>query len=332
MFFKRQIKSALLASGALRAWNALRPAGVIVLRYHCIQPKFDQSNQFLRGIVHLEGDFEDQMAIIARQFNPVSLEDIYQAQVRGTLLPRRSVCVTFDDGFRDNLEIAAPIMEKYGVVGTIYVTTGLLKREVNPWFVRVRRAFFITTESTYPGMEGVPYDLTDPGGRWSAFLEASRLCATSTGEYQLDIVQQVEDLLSVIPMDKYMMMTETQVRQTVECGHIIGSHTVNHPNVAHIPEDILEHELVKSKAVLDGLTGRSCHHFSYPRPILSPHYTDATGEAIRRAGYVTGVTCTLGVVRSGDDLMSIKRMSAPFGALEFEIGMEKLFSGIWKEA
>jgi peptidoglycan/xylan/chitin deacetylase (PgdA/CDA1 family) len=328
---KQSMKKALLASGALRAWNALQPPGVLVVRYHCIQPAFDESNAFLRGIVHLSSDFEQHMAIIARNFHPVSLEDIYQAQVQGKPLPRRSVCVTFDDGFKDNLEIAAPIMEKHGVVGTIYVTTGLLKNEINPWFVRVRRAFHISTEKTYPGMEGTAYDLDDPAGRRAGFLEASRLCATSTGEKQQDLVQKVEQYLSVAPLDEYMMMTEEQVRQTAERGHIIGSHTVAHPNMAHVPAAILQQELVESKAALDGLTGRSCHHFSYPRPILSPHYTEATGAAARAAGYVTAVTCTDGLVRPDDDLMAIKRISAPFAALEFEVGLEKMFSGIWKE-
>lgn len=331
MSIKQQLKKAVLASGALRAYNATRSPAVLVIRYHCIQPEFNDSNAFLRGIVHLSADFERHMEIIARRFNPVSLEEIFRAHSGSQPLRKRSVCVTFDDGFKDNLEIAAPIMDRYGVVGTIYVTTGLLVQRKNPWFVRVRRAFEVTGQEDCPGIGGKTYDLADPKGRRTAFLEVSRMCATTTGSQQQELVQQVEEALAVAPMDKYMMLTEEQVGQTVKRGHIIGSHTVTHPNLAHVPADALEKELTESKAVLDRLTGANTHHFSYPRPILEPHYTAETGAAAARAGYVTAVTCTDGLTRPGDDLMAIRRISAPFAAQEFELGLEKIFSGIWKE-
>src|SRR5262249_348286 len=69
-----------------------------------------------------------------RHYEPVTLDDL-AAFVRGErAMPRRCVAVTFDDGFADNFEIAAPILNRAGIKAAFYITVGCIEPVRLPWF------------------------------------------------------------------------------------------------------------------------------------------------------------------------------------------------------
>jgi peptidoglycan/xylan/chitin deacetylase (PgdA/CDA1 family) len=71
--------------------------------------------------------FDEQLAQLGELgYQPVSLDDVLAYYVDGTPLPPRAVLVTFDDGYRDNLDNAAPILRKYGVPAVLFVPVGYL--------------------------------------------------------------------------------------------------------------------------------------------------------------------------------------------------------------
>ncbi|MBU4467562.1 MAG: polysaccharide deacetylase family protein [Candidatus Omnitrophica bacterium] len=70
------------------------------------------------------GTFEKQMAILAHRWKPVSLLDLV-SWIEGKMsLPRRAVVVTFDDGTEDNFTHAFPILSKYRIPATIFLSPG----------------------------------------------------------------------------------------------------------------------------------------------------------------------------------------------------------------
>ena len=90
------------------------------------------------------------------------------------------MAVTFDDGFLDNFEVAAPIMDRLGIPGTFYVTVAAIDSQRPPWFCRLRHAFGTTRCSRFQFSEnGRGYDLETPQDRRSGFLAAS---AAAPGE------------------------------------------------------------------------------------------------------------------------------------------------------
>jgi peptidoglycan/xylan/chitin deacetylase (PgdA/CDA1 family) len=71
--------------------------------------------------------FDEQMAQLGELgYQPVSLDDVLAYYVDGAPLPSRAVLVTFDDGYCDNLENAAPILQKYGYPAVLFVPVGYL--------------------------------------------------------------------------------------------------------------------------------------------------------------------------------------------------------------
>jgi peptidoglycan/xylan/chitin deacetylase (PgdA/CDA1 family) len=69
--------------------------------------------------------FAGQMQILGRDWSPLSLAELFEGFGRQRL-PERAVAVTFDDGYTDNLEVAAPILLEYGIPATLFVATDLI--------------------------------------------------------------------------------------------------------------------------------------------------------------------------------------------------------------
>ena len=93
----------------------------LIICYHCIK---DEGNPNLRPAK--VADFDKQMQYLSKVYNPISLDQMAQHIQNGTSLPSKAVAVTFDDGYRDNYENAYPILRKYNIPATFFLTTGFI--------------------------------------------------------------------------------------------------------------------------------------------------------------------------------------------------------------
>ena len=91
-------------------------------------------------------DFKKQITHLVKNYRVISLDEIVE-RVKTKKSLRRCVVITFDDGFRDNYEIAYPILRKYNIPATIFLTTGYIGSGTAPWFIKLRY-IFIKTEKT----------------------------------------------------------------------------------------------------------------------------------------------------------------------------------------
>ncbi len=325
---KRGVKKIISNSSIMGCLGSLRPAGVVVLRYHSILENPDTLNRLIGpGIVHSADAFESHMRLLAKSFTPVTMDDILSFAAGDTKIPTRAVAVTFDDGFADNAEVAAPIMDTYKIKGAFYVTTGSISPQQLPWFFRVRRAFHVTQERVWTSpLDGTAFGLDDPIQRRQAFLQASRHCAVQNLSDQHTWINILEEQLAIEKTDSDLshMMTADQIRKLYNNGHIVGSHTVSHPNVAHIQEKDVCIEIETSKNVLEKIVDNPIVHFSYPSPILQPHYNITTTDILKQFGYKTAVTCTHGVFSQADNPLLCKRIVVPESSEDLKWAIESV--------
>jgi len=312
--FRSWIKRALLNSLAMTLLEQTCQSGVAVLRYHSIQDELKRYANSIGDIIHGTTVFEEQMQLVAQKFNPVTLDDIVLYLFGEKAMPRRAVAVTFDDGFTDNFDIAAPILDRFGIRASFYITVNSVEAVNPPWFCRLRHAFTTTQKKTWQdSKQGRVRNLVHPEERNAAFLVACERCAVRSGDTQEQVVRSIEHILGVEPMTPKdsLMMNWDQIRELHRSGHIIGSHTLTHPNLAYVRDQDLYRELIESKRRLEKELGGPVVHFSYPSPILEPHYAERTMVATKQVGYRTAVTCTSGPVRTGDNPLSLKRIWVP---------------------
>ena len=318
---KGRAKVAINRSGILRLAQAFVPTRLAILRYHSIQDdpaRFEHS--IGASIIHSTRCFTLQLELLARRYNPVTLDDALQFLRGERGLPQRSVVVTFDDGYLDNFEVAAPIMNRLGIPGTFYITVAAISAETPPWFCRLRHAFGTTRRPRFQMKDDDRvYDLETPQGRRAGFLSGSAACATRSGPAQAETIRSIEEALDVetLPNDG-LMMSWDHIRALCRSGHAVGSHTLTHPNLAQVTESEADLELRESRRILESQIGQEVVHFSYPNPILQPHWTPRTSEIAHRAGYRTAVTSEPRAISARDQPLSLRRVSVPHDLDEFQ--------------
>jgi len=114
----RAIGEAVSGVGALdgEADRTLR-----VLMYHKVNDLWPNPTTVPTAV------FEEQMALLGElAYVPVSLDAVRDHYLQASELPERAVLITFDDGYRDNLENALPVLRRYGYPAVVFVPIGFL--------------------------------------------------------------------------------------------------------------------------------------------------------------------------------------------------------------
>ncbi len=327
---KSAAKTALLRSGVLRAVAGLRHSSAAILMYHSVVENPAQLDNLLGGIPHSREVFRSQMELLAQKFRPISLDEVRRCLQESRELPSRSVVVTFDDGYSDNYEIAAPILNEAGIPATFYVTVECADQRKLPWPSRLRFAFQTTEKESWTDFSGKLWILGSKSERETALLASCDECCKLSGEFQAEYLLRVEAQLDArVPPDTGdLMMSYDQMRALVAQGHIIGSHTMSHPNMAYVGPEDAHRELAESKIRLENELNSEVAHFSYPCPALSPHWTEQTVKTSGNCGYITAVTTDRGLVHKGDNLLRLPRV-LPTKSLEgLHWNLECAFAGV----
>jgi peptidoglycan/xylan/chitin deacetylase (PgdA/CDA1 family) len=297
--------------------------------YHSVMEESRGQDTFLGGIVHSRDAFRGQIELLARRYRPASLDQLNRF-VRGQEeLPDRAVVVTFDDGYTDNYEIAAPVLNEVGVPATFYVTVECVEQGRLPWPARLRFIFRTTKKGSWSDSTGKAWPLSGGIERENVFLLSCDECCKLAGTAQEKYVAQLEDELGThVPMASgALMMNYDQIRALARQGHIVGSHTMTHPNMAYVSLQDAVREMTESKRHLEQQLKDAVAHFSYPCPALSPHWTEQTVAASRDAGYETAVTTDGGMARRGDNPLRLKRIRPTRTVEGLQWNLECAFAG-----
>jgi peptidoglycan/xylan/chitin deacetylase (PgdA/CDA1 family) len=308
---KQFVKAAFVRSGALRLAHRLGSTSAVILRYHSVQ---DYPDKFANTIgcdsIHSATVFALHMELLARHFSPVSLDDILLFLRGAKNLPPRAVAVTFDDGFKDNFQIAAPILNRVGIPATFYILVDSVDRSKAPWYCRLRQIFFTSRSGSFRDpVTGRVRNITEAPDRDAAFLAAAEFCAqagvSERDRYLVDAERSLDP--EVFPAESALMMTWDEVRSLAASGHSVGAHTMTHPNLAQISTDEARIELADSKRKLENELRQNVLHFSYPSPALNPIWNARTLGLTAEIGYSTAVTTMCSAVWRDTNALALPR-------------------------
>ena len=314
-------KRLFVASGVFRWAARLTAPAVVILRYHSIQERPEEyANTIGCDSIHATSIFERQMELIARRYHAVSMDDVVLFLKGEKSLPPRAVAITFDDGYKDNFRFAAPILNRFGIPGTFYALVDSVDRSKAPWYCLLRHAFLTSRSPSWTDpATGVIHELKDAPAREAAFLNAAGVGAKSSASVRKELVENAWHSLDPepFPNESDLMMTWDDLRTLVESGHIVGSHTMTHPNVAQISADDARSELTDSKLKLENELGVPVKHFAYPHTALNPCFNETTLKITEELGFASAVTTTSGAVRADACPLAIPRTYIPREESEF---------------
>ena len=249
--------------------------------------------------------FDWQMQLISRYFTPLSLDDALMHLKQDTL-PANAICVTFDDGYLNNLTIAQPILAKYQIPATVYVATAF-SDGTNMWNDRIIHLFADTSRAQLQlDNEQLPLgDITQRRALAQQWLKKLKYLQPDERLNKIIQFYQQNNASEQSPL----MMTPEQVKQLSDSGVTIGAHTVNHPilKVLHAEQQLAE--MQQAKQQLESWIGKPVSHFAYPNGVEGVDFDEQTVDIAKQAGFNTAVVTNWGVSDKHTPLHKLKRFT-----------------------
>jgi peptidoglycan/xylan/chitin deacetylase (PgdA/CDA1 family) len=290
----------------------------VIVQYHAIGDATTGAHGYAKPSICLPADvFDRQIAFLAAHYRCVTMDDLAAALDGGPALPLNAAVITFDDGYRDNYDLAFPILQRHRVPATFYVTTDCLDGGTPLWPSELRCLVHRSRHSRLPNPFGDgDHDVSTPERRDQAIEDIkARLVRLSRRDREaaLDVLRAKEDTSFL----RGTMLTWAQVREMAGKGMTFGSHTVSHPLLPSIPHEEAVAEIRDSKTVLEGQLGRPVRHFSYPNPGKGVHTDDVIRRVVAESGYATAVTTRRGYVSRTANALDLSRMAVGQSTRDF---------------
>lgn len=255
--------------------------------------------------------FEAQCQWIRRWFNVLPLETAVQ-RLRERSLPPRAAAITFDDGYRDNYEVALPILQRHGLTATFFIATGFMDGQWM-WNDRVIEAIRRTPRESlaWSSEEDAPYEVLP---LHSLAHRQAAIRAVLTGIKHLPFAQRAArvaalERLSGVTLGQGPMMDPGQIRALYRAGMQIGAHTVNHPILAALDAEPARAEIAEGRATLEALLQAPVPLFAYPNGRPGSDYTERDVALVRSLGFAAAVSTRWGVSLPTTDPFQLRRFT-----------------------
>jgi peptidoglycan/xylan/chitin deacetylase (PgdA/CDA1 family) len=285
-------------------------------------------------------NFDEQMRVLAAGYRAISLDDLVSA-VRRRRVPDRAVVVTFDDGYRDNLTIAEPILAAYGIPATVFVSSGYASSQHEFWWDELERLVLapgtlperVAVETSGGDFESTLTDLlvyteqdaerdagwnvltADTNARQSLYRTLTEFIRPLSAADREAALAQLRGVARPIDARSsgdaarptHTPLSEREVAQLDSSAVVdVGSHTVSHPVLSALAVGEQRGEIFDDVEALTAILGRPPRTFSYPYGSLGD-YTDETVALVREAGFVGACSNHLGVVKPWTDGFRVPR-------------------------
>jgi peptidoglycan/xylan/chitin deacetylase (PgdA/CDA1 family)/CelD/BcsL family acetyltransferase involved in cellulose biosynthesis len=286
------------------SWKRRKEGGARILYYHRVN---DDNDPFFDALP--PGQFEEQIRHLARHYKVASLPEIMRHLEEGTS-PETLIGITFDDGYQDNYHNAFPILRRYGVPATIFLTTGSLDSREPLWFELLAEAVKKTLRQFIDLEIDIPrrfWMRTQPE-RLQTNAELFRLLRVlddaARRERLREILRQLGNVGEGARNDK--LLTWDQIRLMKAHGIDFGGHTVTHPFLSRLLPSQAAWEVSECKRRVEAELQQPVYYFAYPNgreEDLGPF----NKEVLRSAGYRAAMTTIWGVNHPTTDRMEMRR-------------------------
>ncbi len=255
----------------------------LILAYHRVVP--DDWRDPLRMRLTAAG-FEKQLCWLSSYCPVVSLDTLAE-QLRKGSLPRRQVVITFDDGYRDNRICAAPVLRRLGLPATFYLTGGWIGASRRSWWDEVEARLLTVSER-----EG-EREFSEAKQR-----ELCRVVHRTCSELRPLPPAERDRRLAALgaepapPHPLELPMSWDEAREMAAMGFTLGAHSMDHPALSGLDEELARREISESKRVLEEQLGQRVAHFAYP-------YDEAMRRRRRVPAFLEQISRSVGLETAG---------------------------------
>jgi peptidoglycan/xylan/chitin deacetylase (PgdA/CDA1 family) len=292
--FKQIVKAAVLQTPLpemISRWRA--NTNIAVLGYHRISPPVSADYPFNEEILSATPEeFSRELRYLRDNLDVISIRELLAGLRDPRSLPARAAVITFDDGYRDNEEIALPLLREAGLPACFFLTTGIVGTDRLPWYEQfvccLKKSRCVSIKSPF-------------GDDMAEFRLDSEHLAQSIRRYRLHLrsipwsamegqLQWLRDATGVEPTEfapQRLFMSWSAAARLLDAGMEIGAHTRTHPMLSRVDDPAtLWEEIAGSRRDIATNLGVEPLAFAYPFGLDEAMSPEADHE-IARAGFAT---------------------------------------------
>jgi peptidoglycan/xylan/chitin deacetylase (PgdA/CDA1 family) len=317
---RRALKNLSHNAGLTPALDSGPAGATAVLFYHKVQRR--PTGLWGEPALCVEA-FDQQMAHLARHYEVLPAARLVDAVERRRTMPARSVVITFDDGYRNNLILAAPVLRRHRIPATLFVSTGLVGSRQWMWAYELEEMLlrFPPEEVGRAAGDPVVAAICRHGGpRLTLVVACAEYLKTMPNAARLRVMDSLRGRLPVEIDDENRFLSWDEVRELRSYGVEIGGHTVNHPVLLRVPFDEAEREVASCRERIADELGVSPTLFAYPNGDTSPAITAMVGRHFRAAFTTRQKMCT-----PGCNPLLLPRFAAPNTHTELSFDLTRQF-------
>jgi peptidoglycan/xylan/chitin deacetylase (PgdA/CDA1 family) len=236
--------------------------------------------------------FAEHLEVLQKHYQPLSLPQLVEA-LRENKLPDRAVVVTFDDGYADNFYNAKPLLEKYNIPATFFISTGAIGQNREFWWDELERLLLQPrklpkklslnidgniyqwnldqatnyTEQDYRRDRTCKAWEAKPGSRMSFYYSIWQILRPLLDKERQRILDEILEwaVAEPIPRAAYRSLSPEELSALAEGQLVeIAAHTVTHPFLSAQSTALQQDEIKQSKIDLEQVINRPVTSFSYP--------------------------------------------------------------------
>jgi len=243
--------------------------GFIIMLHRVLPEKLRNAYTLNRSLAITPEKLEEHILFFQKKgFHFISLDELYHNLNTGTKHPQKTICITLDDGYRDNYQYAYPVFKKLNVPATVYVTNCFPNGTALFWWYLFERHVKKQNELILPyGGEQIKYAWKTEIEGFAQFAEIASLIKKIPGPL---LRNALKGAFNVTEDELYeecrtLALSWTELQQFAAEKEIsIGAHTLNHVALKNQRRDLAWEEILGSKRELESKLDQPIDHFAYP--------------------------------------------------------------------
>ena len=274
---KNIVFPALSRSGYLRHSAGSSPA---VVTYHGVFPSgYQIRNTALDGNLIRADSLRQQLRFLQKHYNVISPQDFLRWSEREIQLPPRSILLTCDDALRNTLTEMLPVLQELNL-SCLFFATGGSAADV-PSMLWYEELYLMLLEAAEPlalrlPEAGITIDSIPKNERHSRWWSLVETLSPLDWDSRRGLLGQIRQQLKLSEnwrgrfiedpslAARFLVLDRAGLRRMAAAGMSIGAHTLSHPILARMSEDLAQHEISESRTVIEEALGQTIWAFAYP--------------------------------------------------------------------
>lgn len=314
--------------GFLHTYGSLRSRLVkqqaAILAYH----RIDKTTSYPWSLTPVTPqDFEREIKYLRQKYQIISLDELSTALCDLKTIPPNTAAITIDDGYRDIYINAYPILKKYNVPATVFLTTGHISTGNLFWWDRIGYVVWKTKVKTLDLGELGTYHLTSDDDRLRVTsIVADRLKKAPLKQRDdfIDGLMKASGVAIPPNLGKELLLSWDEIREMSQNGISFGAHTVSHPILTRVSLGTAKKEILDSKRHIENELDQEVTTFCYPNGEPGD-FNDDIEKILKHNGFRCAVAAPTAFVSSKAQPYRLPRIT---GASSFDT-FELLISGLY---